>query len=130
MSHVVKTKVLISCAVPHSCSGPLFSLHRLYNPYMQNFKSLTIFCGCKAQFVSDMVENPKTGFLVTWLIFQGDKIEVFWNPYFKNNGTNLSSRLGCLVSMPILLQYQTRTVRIIGNKTVFRENQTFVKPPF
>ena len=32
-----------------------------------NFKPLAIFCGCTVWFVLDLVGNPKTGFLVTWL---------------------------------------------------------------
>ena len=51
---------------------PLFSLHRLYHLstfFIQNFKPLAIiFCGCTTKFVSDLVGNPKTGFLMTWLI--------------------------------------------------------------
>ena len=39
-------------------------------------KSLVIFCACttRARSVSDLVENPKTDFLVMRLIFNGDTI--------------------------------------------------------
>ena len=53
-STYAKTKAQISC------TGPLFSLHRripLY-PRSTNFKPLTIFFGCTAQLVSDLVGNP------------------------------------------------------------------------
>ena len=43
-----------------SRSAPLFLLHRTIKT--QNFKSLVIFNGCKAQFVSDLVENPEDRF--------------------------------------------------------------------
>ena len=36
-------------------------------PIYKIFKPLTIFCGCTAWFVSDLVGNPKTGFLTTRL---------------------------------------------------------------
>ena len=43
----------------------LFSLYGEYNPStteFRNFKSLAIFCGCTARFVSDQVENPPERF--------------------------------------------------------------------
>ena len=36
-------------------------------PKFRNFKPLTIFCGCTARFMLDLVGNPKTGFLTTRL---------------------------------------------------------------
>ena len=35
---------------------------RLLHILIRNFKPLAIFCGCTAQFVSDMVENPEDRF--------------------------------------------------------------------
>ena len=35
---------------------------------MKNLKPLTIFWGCTAWFVPDLVGYPETGFLMTWLI--------------------------------------------------------------
>ena len=32
-------------------------------PKIRNFKSLVIFCGCTARFVSDLVGNPEDRFL-------------------------------------------------------------------
>ena len=52
---------------------PLFSLHIKHNPStscIRNFKPLAILCGCTARFVSDLIRNPKTGFLTTRLICQ------------------------------------------------------------
>ena len=46
---------------------PLFSLHRKNNfstIYIRSFKPLAILCGCTARFVSDLVGNPKTCFLM------------------------------------------------------------------
>ena len=34
----------------------------LRSPLIQNFKPLTIFCGCTALFVSELVGNPKDRF--------------------------------------------------------------------
>ena len=42
---------------------------------IQNFKPLTI-CGCIARFVSDLFGNPKTGFLMTRLIYSTAYSEV------------------------------------------------------
>ena len=53
-----KTKTQISLAVTAKLiSAFVFA-------YMQNlnFKSLAIFCGCTARFVSDLVENPEDRF--------------------------------------------------------------------
>ena len=36
--------------------------------YIRNFKSLASFCDCAGWFESYLVENLKTGFLMTWLI--------------------------------------------------------------
>ena len=44
---------------------PLLSLHRLYNPStfkILNSKPLTIFCGCTAPFVLDLVGNLENRF--------------------------------------------------------------------
>ena len=35
---------------------------------IRNFKLLAISCSCTDRFVSDLVRNPKTGFLALWLI--------------------------------------------------------------
>ena len=43
-------------------ASSLFSLHRQNHPsasYIQNFKPLTIFCGCTARLVFDLVENHR-----------------------------------------------------------------------
>ena len=52
---------------------PLFSLHRSYNSstfYIQNFQPLTIFCGCTAQFVSDLVGTEVVVFLTHRLKYE------------------------------------------------------------
>ena len=57
-----KTKAQIRCAVTDQRLCVLY----LFTSYIRNFKLLRIFCGCRARFVSDLVEKkPKTGFLVT-----------------------------------------------------------------
>ena len=52
--HMRQTKAQISC------TAPLFPLNRYYSPftsYIPNFVPQAIFCGCTAQFVSDLVED-------------------------------------------------------------------------
>ena len=58
-----KTKPQISCAVTAQLiSDFIFAawiVQSLYFLTFRNFKSLTIFCGCTARFVSDLVGNPE-----------------------------------------------------------------------
>ena len=42
-----------------------------------NFKPLAIFCDCTVRFMSDLVKIPKTGFLITRLIYNSiKKVEI------------------------------------------------------
>ena len=56
-----KQKCRSDARLLRSWSAPLFWLHRQPNPSFLNpkFKSLGIFCGCTAQFVSNRVGNPE-----------------------------------------------------------------------
>ena len=42
-------------------------------PKNKNFKPLAIFCDCTVRFMSDLVKIPKTGFLITRLIYNSIK---------------------------------------------------------
>ena len=87
---------------------------------MRNFKSLAIFCGCAARFVSDQVRNQNVGFHMTWLkildfhgMFAGgvwygvdvlnediaDNFEAFvWEPAIvKINALTAASEATCLI---------------------------------
>ena len=46
------------------------SIDRTILLLIRNFKPLSIFCGCTARFLSDLVGNPKTGFLESQLKYR------------------------------------------------------------
>ena len=62
----MKTKGQIGCVVITKLISNL-CFHYIESE-IQNLKPQAIFCGCLAQFVSDLVGNLKTGFLATRLI--------------------------------------------------------------
>ena len=74
LSHVVRNTAFCKCenrdtdqlqgnhkADPRLCFRYIDSTVPLLPKY-ENFKHLAIFCGCTAQFVSDLVGNPEDGF--------------------------------------------------------------------
>ena len=74
MSHVMRKPVYgrSACASTQSDQHLCWLLHRKYNTssfYIRNFKLLPSFCGCAGRLESYLSETRKTGFLVTWLIF-------------------------------------------------------------
>ena len=59
--------------------------------YIRNFKHLASCCGCAGQFESYLVANPKTGFLVTRLIY----VVYGTRGSFRQRATSLTPLSGC-----------------------------------
>ena len=75
MSHVMRKLIYAICEQQRrssACASAQSDQHlccSLPSFYTRNFKLIAGFCGCACRFESYLVENPKTGFLVTRLIY-------------------------------------------------------------